>query len=336
MFTNLIPRLAIPFFVFALFSLHAQPANAWSFNFGWFKSAEKTDTPAGLSKSLTKNLKTDREKITAIFDWITDNIAYDTVAFQTNRPQNLTAEETLLRRKGVCDNFAVLFNEMANSVGIKSSITRGVTFMGLVDGTSQADHAWNVVVVDGQKLIVDTTWGSGFYDHKTRTFTKVRNNQYLLADPTFLSLTHLELDQVGRIKMNAGLTVDQFKEIKANTRQLVRLGFDSKTLVQAINSNREDALPKAFEPAEPGIRFMKAPASRLSLGQSAEISVSHPDNIKVYLTDGSQLRPFNSVGSDRSELTANIVSKQTLTVIYSPSKSKDPNEFYKLLEYSID
>lgn len=336
MFTTLMPRLAVPFFAFALFTSLAQPAYAWSFNFGWFKSAEKINTPAGLSKSLTKNLKTDREKVTAIFDWITDNIAYDTVAYQTNRPQILTAEETLLRRKGVCDNFAVLFNEMANAIGVKSSITRGVTFMGLADEASQADHAWNVVVVDGQKLIVDTTWGSGFYDHRTRTFTKVRNNQYLLADPTFLSLTHLELDQAGRIKMNAGLTVDQFKQIKANTRQLVRLGFDSGTLVRAINSNREDSLPKAFEPAEPGIRFLKAPAGRLSLGQSAEISISHPDNIKVYLTDGKQLYQFNSMASNRSELTANVVSKQTLTVIYSPSKSKDPNEFYKLLEYSID
>lgn len=318
---------------FSVASLQSSPAHAWLFNFGWGKSAEQANTSKTLALNLTKGMKSDREKVTAIFNWITDNIAYDTAAFQTGQLKSQSADETLQKRKGVCDNFAVLFNEMANSVGVKSTIIQGVTYVRVGDNV-QAEHAWNQVIVDGKKWIVDSTWGSGYYDYNTRQFTKRRNTQYLLADPGYLSLTHFEMDKTGKGLPVNRITLEQFKLVKDNTRRLVQIGFESEAVIRALNSSREEMLPLAFEPAEPGIQVVKAPLERQLAGQSTTFAVSHPVGTRVFLSDGQQLREFAGVQPGVSELQATVESHKPLTVIYLPSNSKDPNGYFKLVEYA--
>jgi len=320
-------------------SFYSPAAQAWSFNFGWWKSGGKGDeskslnTPKALAASLTKGMKSDREKVTALFDWITENIAYDTHAYQTGELKLQSAQETLQKRKGVCDNFAVLFNEMARSAGLESTIVLGVTYVKTGNGT-QSEHAWNKVVVDGKKWIVDTTWGSGHYDYASNQFTKRRNAQYLLAEPDFVSLSHYEVDKAGNFVPVSDLSFEQFKQLKDNTRKLVRIGFESSAVIRELKASREDLLPLAFEPAEPGIKVVRAPLDRTSAGLPANFAVSHPAGTRVFLSDGQQMFEFTRVHPEMSELNAGFARNKPLTLIYQSANASGGNGYFKLLEYA--
>ncbi len=93
------------------------------------RSAKNVLTPDSLSRQLTANYKTDRDKVTSIFRWITENISYNIRPYynSTHNPSSAYqlegAEDTaalkplservaidvLYRRIAFCDGYARLF-----------------------------------------------------------------------------------------------------------------------------------------------------------------------------------------------------------------------------------
>src|SRR4249919_1080154 len=65
---------------------------------------------------IRSNFKTDREKIRAIYSWVISNLKYDTdsmylINWSLYNDEKIAA--TLRRRKGVCENYASLFTDLA-------------------------------------------------------------------------------------------------------------------------------------------------------------------------------------------------------------------------------
>src|SRR4051812_13655289 len=58
------------------------------------KKAEFVLTPDSLARQLTANYKTDREKVTSIFRWITENISYNVRPFYNSTHNRSAAYET--------------------------------------------------------------------------------------------------------------------------------------------------------------------------------------------------------------------------------------------------
>jgi hypothetical protein len=168
------------------------------------------EDPAILTRQLTTTCKTDLEKVTTIFKWITDNISYRTTptfAYRKNgsskhrqieeedtsalKPLNeRVAEEVLRERMGVCNGYARLFTTLCNYAGIRSEIITGYAKSnGNKPGARfGANHYWNAVMIDSAWHLLDATWASGYIFRNE--FVHEYDAHYFLASPKVFVLDH--------------------------------------------------------------------------------------------------------------------------------------------------
>jgi len=103
---------------------------------------------------------TDFAKAQAIHDWVASNIVYDydeLHAMQANQPTfTKTALDTLNARKGICQEYSELYAALSRAQGLPTKIISGSAYQ-----DAGEDHAWNQVYVNGEWIIVDTTWDPG-------------------------------------------------------------------------------------------------------------------------------------------------------------------------------
>jgi hypothetical protein len=104
----------------------------------------------------------DRDKVTALNDWLAGNAEYDHEALNalnTSVFEGVPSEYenawnamgTLVDKRGVCASYAYAFNALANAAGVETVVVAG-------DVVNGGPHAWNKVKVDGTWLAVDPTW----------------------------------------------------------------------------------------------------------------------------------------------------------------------------------
>lgn len=94
-------------------------------------------------------------KVKGVFEWLCNNITYDTTY------SNHTLSSALQGRNTVCEGYAMSFQLMMNQLGIPCYI--------IVDD----EHAWNAVQMeDGVWYLVDATWGDqdSFIDYDKLLF----------------------------------------------------------------------------------------------------------------------------------------------------------------------
>lgn len=122
----------------------------------------------GLTDSLVSGKAGETEKARAIFDWVSQNIAYDHTAYgyslkwkdgttpteeeMTRYTQAGDAFYTFYNRRAVCDGYAQLSWLMYTIAGIPAA-----HIVGNSHGTNVA-HAWNAVYCDGRWILLDATW----------------------------------------------------------------------------------------------------------------------------------------------------------------------------------
>jgi hypothetical protein len=174
------------------------------------------DVPADLAKQLTAPCKTELEKVTAIFKWITENISYRTRqdnkihatgasllknAFNENtliddgplQSLNERVAETVLQsREAVCDGYARLFTTLCDHAGIHSEIIVGYAKNGTKKPTERfgVNHYWNAVMIDGKWYLLDATWASGYLSMGRDEFIREYDEKYFLASPEIFIRDH--------------------------------------------------------------------------------------------------------------------------------------------------
>lgn len=108
------------------------------------------------AKELTKNLKTDAEKVKAIYEYVYKTINYDNklaATVENNYIPNI--DNTLKTKLAICYDYSTLTAAMLRSVDIPAKLVMGQS--AYVD----VYHAWNEVFVDGKWIIIDTTVDAG-------------------------------------------------------------------------------------------------------------------------------------------------------------------------------
>ncbi|NLJ72662.1 MAG: transglutaminase domain-containing protein [Syntrophomonadaceae bacterium] len=106
------------------------------------------------ANELTKQLKTNREKLSVIYDYIVNNISYDydlAKTVQSGYVPNL--DVTYDKASGICYDYATMMAAMLRSVGLPTKLV-----MGFHKDDLETYHAWNEVYVDGKWLTIDTTY----------------------------------------------------------------------------------------------------------------------------------------------------------------------------------
>lgn len=153
--------------------------------------------PAAFSNStdsiafyINSNFKTATGKCRAAYKWVTFNIRYDKdsmYVFNWGGDPGRKVKDALRRKKGVCENYAAIFNEIAGKCGLISAVVSGYTKQyGTVD---KAGHCWCAVKLNDDWLFCDPTWDEGF--------TKQAN--YFLIPPSVFIETHMPFDPLWQL-----------------------------------------------------------------------------------------------------------------------------------------
>ncbi|MGK2861714.1 MAG: transglutaminase domain-containing protein [Chitinophagaceae bacterium] len=160
-------------------------------------------SPVTLSQQLTLSCSTDRQKVSAIFYWITENIAYRTKPIYSRKrnspdlieeihdtlalkPLDERVAETVLEdRVAVCDGYARLFKTLCSFSGIRAEVINGYarTETGKKIQRFRPNHSWNAVWVDSSWQLLDVTWASGFISWHGGEFIRQLDEQYFLSAP---------------------------------------------------------------------------------------------------------------------------------------------------------
>lgn len=95
----------------------------------------------------------DEQKVKAIHDYLVYNANYvNNGDYKSAESWAYSAEGVLVRKEGVCESYAVAFYMLAKIAGLDCHYVVGAV------ETSDADHAWNRVKVDGVWYYIDCTW----------------------------------------------------------------------------------------------------------------------------------------------------------------------------------
>lgn len=105
-----------------------------------------------LAKELTKNAKSDREKLEVIHEYVVNNVTYDYAKAATvSTRYKPSADATLASSAGMCYDYASLMAVMLRSVDVPTKLVKGQS------NYTSVYHAWNEVLVDGEWVVVDAT-----------------------------------------------------------------------------------------------------------------------------------------------------------------------------------
>jgi len=165
------------------------------------------EDPEILAKKITAGCVTDREKVTRIFRWITDNISYRVRSRSKNiiigsasqrfstvdddndaplKPLNERVAESVLKKKeAVCDGYARLFTTLCDFSGIRSAIIIGYARSNTNKPMPKfgVNHTWNAVYLEGDWRLLDVTWARGYIARGGNEFVRDYDAQYFLTPP---------------------------------------------------------------------------------------------------------------------------------------------------------
>jgi transglutaminase/protease-like cytokinesis protein 3 len=217
---------------------------------------EKALTPTGkaiqtLTLSLIESAKTDREKAKAIYDWITDNIAYDTVSFFSGNISYAgdISEITYQTKKSVCQGYSELFKRMCDFADLECAVISGFSKgYGYSPGDTignKSDHAWNAVKIDGQWQLIDSTWGAGHINYRNQ-FVRKYNKHYFLTPPEYFIYDHLPENADWQLLDNK-VSKQEFSNMAQIDSDFFDLGLKLVNHKEVVIENSEEYLTVGLE-----------------------------------------------------------------------------------------
>jgi hypothetical protein len=198
-----------------------------------------------IAKYINGNFKTENDKIRAVFYWTASNISYDiknmfAVNFEETPQDRIT--KTLKTQKGICGDYAAIFNEIAALVGIKSVVISGYTKQnGKIDTVS---HAWCASKIENKWYVFDPTWGSGFVT--SGKFVKKMNDYYFKVEPSKIISSHIPFDYLWQF-LNYPITNEEFYESRTQINKTKKY-FDFDKEIDKLASLSE--IDQQFESTE--------------------------------------------------------------------------------------
>ena len=183
------------------------------------------NTPTSVTKSmpklssyLVKPFKNEDEKFAAIYFWVGKNIRYDVSQIDNGRKYFSTKElvnEALRYKKGVCQHYSELFNDLCRLANLESYVLTGY---GKEKGkVMKLAHAWNAIKIDRNWYLIDATWGSGYI--KQGKYKRDFQLKYFMVKPDTFILDHIPFDPMWQL-LDFPKKYDEFNYgTKNNTEQ---------------------------------------------------------------------------------------------------------------------
>ncbi len=155
--------------------------------------SSQTNNTADIAAYIKSHFDTEGKRVRAAYTWVANNIKYSTdslhrVILNEDREQEVSF--AFRRRKGVCENFAAIFNDICAKSGLQSYLIDGYTRLNR--STDKTGHAWNAVYVNNKWYLYDPTWDAGF-----ETNSQLINHtatQYFQQTPQEFIQSHMPFD----------------------------------------------------------------------------------------------------------------------------------------------
>ena len=175
---------------------------------------EQTGSTDAIASYMKANFTTDGDKVRAIFIWTATTIEYDVehmFAIDFHEKEEDKVTKALKTHKGICENYAAVFAEVCRKSGIRAYVVPGYTKQG---GTaSYLPHGWCAAIVDGEWLLFDPTWGSGYISNN-RFVRKINNDLFKVKGAAMIK-THMPFDPMWEL-LPYPVTNQEFYEGKTN------------------------------------------------------------------------------------------------------------------------
>lgn len=147
-----------------------------------------------LSDTICAGLTDDYDKARALAHWVSENIYYDFDARSgTVDSDTVSLSHILETHRSVCIGFTNLYSALCSAQGITCYNVSGDVLYGWINykpSDKTGLHEWNIVVIDGRKINVDTVWNTqnayrgGVYTRGETT------SKYFDFSDRYLSLEH--------------------------------------------------------------------------------------------------------------------------------------------------
>lgn len=145
---------------------------------------------------------TETARINGIYSWVTRNIRYDktgTFALNAGPDKRAKIDVAFAQRRGVCENFSAIFNDICHKAGFESFIIEGITRIN--NRVQDGAHAWVTVKVNNEWTFFDPTWDAG------------GGSAYFMVSPEEFIGTHLPFDPLWQF-----LKYPEYAEMKKGER----------------------------------------------------------------------------------------------------------------------
>ena len=152
-----------------------------------------TRTSQRIADYINSHFSRNNEKARAAFIWIATNIHYDldnmyALNFYEKKEDKIT--KVLASRKGICENYAVLFTDICSKTGLHSFVVEGYTKQN--GFTDYIPHAWSAAKIDSAWFLFDPTWGSGYVTNG-KFYNKINNDDFQV-EPAIFIRSHMPFD----------------------------------------------------------------------------------------------------------------------------------------------
>ena len=210
-----------------------------------------------VAKKITSGCKSDYQKIRAIYQWICNNIEYD------SSYSVYTADECFDTKKGVCQAYCNLFEQIANACGVKVEIIGGIgrNTKGLTDR-----HSWLFAYTRNKHgILLDPTWGAGSMNGGT--FRKRKNPWvWFNVNPEWMILSHFPDDDSYQLT-DTPVTLSDFNSFVTASSSWIEYGLDAKALARKVRSGGV-AFPEVYSCDDQGLQFLDIPMCKsLDVGE---------------------------------------------------------------------
>ena len=279
-----------------------------------------------LAKSITKNAKSKLEKNRAIFNWICENIAYDTSY------TIYTADECYEQKKGVCQAYSELYYRLCEAVGIKCIIISGKTkdYTGTIN---EKGHAWIYAELEKGSILVDPTWGAGYTNNNTFTFHK--KDFWFQIDPYWLIFTHFPNDEQFQF-LKKTIDFQTFSQLPPLNPSCQYLGFKAQDIFNKIGKKKITSLPHIYSfDKEEALILNKTPLQEtLNPATKYKFEIENPNNLEFAIIVNNTWYHSNQWKKKGNKYTLELLPAEGGELTIS-IKGKDMSSYNTLIKYKL-
>lgn len=273
-----------------------------------------------LAAWLSDHASGELEKARLIFTWVATHVWYDDNGYNTGNYAGTSPAEVFRNRISVCQGYSELFAALCNMAGIEAvtvtGYSKGISYR---PGSSFSDtnHAWNAANIDGQWMLFDPTWASGFGRRVNGRLVTVHefNGYWFNVNPNEAIFSHLPEDDRWQLN-NPKITKYQFERLPYVSSQYFKLGFSGDQCFPAVLDGTVQSLPEAYS-VSGDIKVLSMPYSgRIPSGHAIRLRVATGEGITPAYENGGRIINMTRDGDGYTAVVTTVPGELRLMMTY--------------------